>query len=449
MDGLQRELKQSMQFRLSAWLSLVILCVAVVAGAFSFFASFDEANELQDEQLTQIASLVNRQVLAAANARSSANRSETDVEARFVVQTLPQFGSAMGTTGSGAILFPADLANGLQTVAIGREEWRVFVRTIDAGPRVAVAQLTSVRDEIARDGALRTVLPFVILMPVLLLLVGDLIRQMFKPLRRLACEIDSRAEQDLQAVGDTGLPSEVRPFVVAINRLLSRVADSAALQRRFVADAAHELRSPLTALSLQAERLDAAEMSSQAKERLGALRQGLQRTRVLLSQLLTFARLQEDRKAANTRVSVRQVFRQVVEDLMPLAEHKQIDLGVVGEGDASIVADAMDLKTLVKNLVENAIRHTPRSGRVDLSLRTTSTQVILQVDDTGPGISEDERQRVFDPFYRVLGNDDEGSGLGLSIVKTIATRYRAEISLESALPDIGVGLRVTVIFPGT
>ena len=438
-----------MQFRLSAWLSLVILCMAVVAGAFSFFAAFDEANELQDEQLTQIASLVNRQVLAAANAGSSANRSETDVEARFVVQTLPQFGSAMGTTRNGAILFPADLANGLQTVAIGSEEWRVFVRTIDAGPRVAVAQLTSVRDEIARDGALRTVLPFVILMPVLLLLVGDLIRQMFKPLRRLACEIDSRAEQDLQAVGDTGLPSEVRPFVVAINRLLSRVADSAALQRRFVADAAHELRSPLTALSLQAERLDAAEMSSQAKERLGALRQGLQRTRVLLGQLLTFARLQEDRKAANTRVSVRQVFRQVVEDLMPLAEHKQIDLGVVGEGDASIVADAMDLKTLVKNLVENAIRHTPRSGRVDLSLRTTSTQVILQVDDTGPGISEDERERVFDPFYRVLGNDDEGSGLGLSIVKTIATRYRAEISLESALPDIGVGLRVTVIFPGT
>ena len=438
-----------MQFRLSAWLSLVILAMAVAAGAFSFFAAFDEANELQDEQLTRIASLVNREILPAAIARSSASHSETDVEERFVVQTLPQLGSAMGTAANGAILFPANLANGLQTVAIGSEEWLVFVRTIDAGPRVAVAQLASVRDEIARDGALRTVLPFVILMPVLLLLVGDLIRQMFKPLKRLAAQIDGRTEHDLQAVGDAGLPSEVRPFVVAINRLLSRVAESAALQRRFVADAAHELRSPLTALALQAERLDAAEMPPQAKERLGTLRQGLQRTRVLLDQLLTFARLQEDHKAVNTSVSVRQVFRRVVEDLMLLAEHKQIDLGVVGEGDASIAADVMDLTILVKNLVENAIRHTPRGGRVDLSQRTTSTQVILQIDDTGPGIPEDERQRVFDPFYRVLGNGDEGSGLGLSIVKTIAARYRAEINLESAAPDTGVGLRVTVMFPVT
>ena len=131
---------------------------------------------------------------------------------------------------------------------------------------------------------------------------------------------------------------------------------------------------------------------------------------------------------------------------MPLAEDKQIDLGLVGEGDAQIVADEMGLKTLVKNLVEDTIRHTLRGGCVDLSLRTTSTQVILQIDDTGAGIPENQRQRVFDPFNRLLSHVQERSGLGLSIVKTIATRHRAEIRLESAQPDTGIGLRVTLIF---
>lgn len=447
MDGLQGQLKQSMQFRLSAWLSLVILSIAVAAGAFSFFSAFNDANEIQDDQLRQIASLVDHQLLPVQDAKAAVAQSATDNENLFVVQTLPPVRSVVRPVANGAIAFPANLADGLQTVSIGSGQWRIFVLTRAAGPKVAVGQRTDVRDEIARDGALRTVLPFVILVPVLLLLVSDLVRRMFMPLKRLASEIDHRSEQDLRAVGDAGLPSEVRPFVVAINRLLSRVSESAALQRRFVADAAHELRSPLTALSLQAERLDAAEMSTQAKERLGTLRQGLQRTRALLDQLLTFARLQEDHKARDTAVSVQHVFRQVVEDLMPLAQHKQIDLGVVGEEDASLVADAIDLKTMVKNLVENAIRYTPRNGRVDLSLRTPAGQVVLRIDDTGPGIPEDERERVFDPFYRVLGQDEEGSGLGLSIVNAIARRLGAVVTLQHVDEKRKTGLSVAVAFP--
>ena len=219
-------------------------------------------------------------------------------------------------------------------------------------------------------------------------------------------------------------------------------------QRRFVADAAHELRSPLTALSLQAERLAVAEMSSEAKERFSILQSGLQRTRVLVDQLLTLARLQELDKENLARTSAHAVLRQVIEELMPLAQAKQIDLGVVGDLDADIAASSGDLKTLVKNLVENAIRYSPKGGRVDLSVYTTQAHVVLQVDDTGPGIPPSERDRVFDPFYRVLGNDEAGSGLGLAIVKTIALRHAAEISLgQSSMPQGIAGLRVTVKFP--
>ena len=305
------------------------------------------------------------------------------------------------------------------------------------------------RDEIARESALRTLIPFAILVPILLFLVGGVIRKMFKPLKKMASDLDQRSEQDLREIADTQLPAEIHPFVVAINRLLSRVTQSMAMQRRFVADAAHELRSPLTALSLQAERLEAADMSPQARERLASLRNGIQRTRSLLAQLLTLARVQESSHGQSEKVSVQHVFRQVLEDLMPLADAKNIDLGVVSEVDANVMAQEMDLKTLVKNLVGNAICYTPDGGQVNLSVRTSDSSVILQVDDTGPGIPEEERDRVFDPFYRVLGNEEMGSGLGLSIVQTIANRIGAEISLGYSNEQTRSGLCVRVAFTVT
>jgi two-component system OmpR family sensor kinase len=448
MDGFQRKIMQSLQFRLSAWLSLVILAIALAAGAFSFVSAFQEAIEFQDDQLRQVAALVNRHDLPMTQARARERVPGTDAESRVIVQTLAAPGAPAPAADSDVLALPASLADGMQTVTLEHATWRLFVRTLDAGSRIMVGQQTATRDEIARDSALRTLMPFVILIPVLLLLVGNLIREMFKPLKHLAAELDARTEQDLCAVSDKPLPSEIRPFVVAINRLLSRVGQSVAAQRRFVADAAHELRSPLTALSLQAERLEQADMSGEAGQRLAALRSGLQRTRLLLDQLLALARAQEPADGPPARVAVRQVLREVMEDLMPLAQAKRIDLGIVGSGDAMVAAQEVDLKTLIKNLVENAIRYTPPEGRVDLTIEVARQQVVLQIEDTGPGIAEHERARVFDPFYRILGNDAEGSGLGLSIVRTIAARIGAEVRLDSpGLEPMRGGLRVTVAFP--
>ena len=218
-------------------------------------------------------------------------------------------------------------------------------------------------------------------------------------------------------------------------------------QRRFVADAAHELRSPLTALSLQAERLADAEMSANAQERLSTLRKGIERGRTLLDQLLALARAQSSANTSNTTVSVQQVYRRVLEDLMPLAEAKGIDIGVVSDPDAHVLVSEVDLITLVKNLVDNAIRYTPTSGRVDLSFLATKEGTTLVVEDNGPGIPEAERERVFDPFYRVLGSDEIGSGLGLSIVQTISARVGAKVSFGYASDQSRSGLRVMVTFP--
>ena len=449
MDGRQEDIGQSLQARLSGWSAAVIAALALAAGVFSFGMAFQEANELQDDQLRQIAILANSRNLRFSPWDTSAIDTEIDPESRVVLQVLQPAAASppSARAGTATLALPADLPDGMQTVTVNSETWRVLVRPLDAGARIVVAQQTSVRNEIARNGALRTLLPFVVLIPILLILLSALIRQMFKPVRQLALDLDARDPQDLRALAVAQVPSEIRPFVTAINRLLARVVQSMALQRRFLADAAHELRSPLTALSLQAERLAAADLSISARQRLDALQSGLQRSRQLLDQLLALARAQDSDQAPTAAVSVRQVAYRVMEDLMPLAQAKNIDMGMVGEGDAFLLVPEIDLKTLLKNLLDNAIHYTPADGKIDLLIQSAGGKTWIQIEDTGPGIPQDERERVFDPFYRILGNDAPGSGLGLSIVQTIAQRLGAVVTLGEPKAPAKTGLRVSVAFP--
>ena len=448
MDGLKNQVKDSLQIRLSLWLSSAILSVALIAGIVTFFSAFNEAHELQDDMLRQMATLFNRHGLTVSQAGNSSTGADSDPESRVFVQVLSTTSPSNPNIGTKPTLaLPKNLHDGLQTVRVNNETYRVLVRTLGSGERFVVAQETAVRDEIARDSSLRTLMPLLILVPVLLLVVAYFIRKIFKPIAALSSEIDQRSEQELHPIAPEPFPAEIRPFVGAINRLLRRVEQSMAAQQRFVADAAHELRSPLTALSLQAERLGDAEMSANAQERLKRLRQGIERGRTLLDQMLVLARAQASKSTSNTTVSVQQVYRDVLEDLMPLAEVKGIDLGVVSDSDIQVPVNEVDLITLVKNLVDNAVRYTPSGGRVDLSVSTTKEGVTLAVEDNGPGIPETERERVFDPFYRILGSDEIGSGLGLSIVQTISARVGAKVSLGYASEQSRTGLRVMVTFP--
>jgi two-component system OmpR family sensor kinase len=445
MDGFKKRLNDSVQFKLSATLSLAILAAAILAGIFSFISAFDEAHELQDDVLLQVAQLVDRQRLTPdASSHDGARSVYRDEESRLIVQRLgDKVDPAFDVDDGGLLVLPAGLPNGLQTLTIGHETFRVLIRTTRAGERIAVAQEAGFRNGIAREGAIRTVMPLLILMPVLLLIVANLVRKLFQPIAVLSREIDRRDERELHAVEHHHLPAEVRPFVVAINRLLARVENAMASQRRFVADAAHELRSPLTALSLQAERLANTDLSGPARERLISLRQGIERSRNLLDQLLS----QSTTDLQPTAVFVGPVFRRVLEDLMPLAEDKHIDVGVDSLDGVQFWGSEFDLTALVRNLVDNAIRYTPCGGKVDLSASMSVESVELCVRDTGPGIPLAERERVFDPFYRVLGTEEVGSGLGLSIVRSIADRIRAQIDLRYSDDGTQTGLCITLRLP--
>ena len=447
MDGFKKRLSESVQLRLSVTLSLAILLVAVLASVFAFVSAFDEAHEQQDDTLRQVAMLFDRQQMTLHYPQGTRLEGD-DEESRVIVQHLSDGQHATGTTDEVLPLpFPTTLADGLATVDVAGEAFRVLVRTTAHGERIAVAQESDARDKDARESAWRSLLPFLILFPVLLLVVGDLVRKLFRPIGVLAAEIDQRAEQELHPIEEQHLPTEVRPFVVAINRLLARVAQSMDSQRRFVADAAHELRSPMTALSLQAERLAATDLSPTSRERFVPLSRGIERGRKLIDQLLSLAAAQSTSARVQTTLSVHELYRQVLEDLLPLAERKQIDIGVESPEDVQVVFNAMDLLTLVKNLVDNAIRYTPPGGRIDLSVEKLPDAVLLQVKDTGPGIAAQEHMRVFDPFYRSLGSDEAGSGLGLSIVKAIADRTGARVALSFSDAVQQRGLCVSVWLP--
>lgn len=430
MAGFKERIKSSIQLRLSVVLCSAIFIVALASGAFTFLSALDEAHELQDSTLTQITQVLKKTTPALAGSSYISPAIAGDDDANVIVE----FIGGKTTLPSARFQLAPPLTEGFQTVTSGQNDYRVLVTALSPDLHVAVGQKTSARDEVAFDSAVRTLMPFLILLLVLLLIVSDLVRKVFQPVSRLANEVYRRDEQDLTPLTYADIPNEVRPFVTGINRLLGKVEGAMETQRRFVADAAHELRSPLTALSLQAERLSHSTMSAEAQERLGTLRLGINRAKNLLEQLLSLARAQQlvSSQIALSHVSVQSVFRQVIEGLWPLAAEKNIDLGVADTQDATLHTDEVALSTVVKNLVENAVRYTPSGGRVDLRLSTESGRVIIDVEDNGPGIAQEKCDRVFDAFYRIEGSGQEGSGLGLSIVKSTILRLGGEVSLHPA-----------------
>lgn len=430
MAGFQKRVKNSLKLQLSVALSVAILFTAVISCGLTFYFALDEAHELQDGTLTQIASVIHY----TPDLQTPVQRLDGDNDSRVVVEFISANGSALQTGGLTFQLVPP-VREGFQDINSGGDPYRVLVHRLSPTQLVAIGQQLDVRNEISFESALRTLIPLSLLLLILLLVATDLIRKAFRPVSRLADEVHQRDGRDLTPFTDANIPDEIRPFVSGINKLLHKVDDAMQTQKRFIADAAHELRTPLTALSLQAERLSASEMSPEAQSRLNSLQQGLIRTKNLLDQLLLLAREQQNTGQENNQpLQIPQLFREVIESLHPLALEKNIDIGVLETASASqlVITDKHALTIIVKNLVENAIRYIPEHGKIDLSVTITQGEAIITIEDNGPGISAEESTRVFDAFYRPEGMTQPGSGLGLSIVKACITRLGGKVTLAPA-----------------
>ena len=411
-------LKQSLQVRISIALILMFLPLSIIAGAFSYYQTYHEAEELQDDLLRQTAAYINPK---------TTDYTQIGSENHILIQTFGQ---------EDTVPLSNTLGEGFHTIKGGvdddDDEYRAYVRQTPQG-KIAVLQETEYRDDLAATAAYQSVLPLLIALPLMILLTVWITYRAMRPVKTLSASLGQRRSDDLSPLDGEGVPSEIQGFVTAINQLLQRTGENIRRQQRFIADAAHELRSPLTALSLQAERLTKLPQSDEAREQTGLILQSIQRNRHLLEQLLTHARAQGSETQRNlTDISLQAQFRRVLQELMPLALDKQQDIGVAVENDLRIRADDTEIYTLIKTFTDNAIRYTPAGGRIDIGFSETPTTLAIWVEDDGPGIPAAERSRVTDAFYRILGTEQQGTGLGLSIADAIAKRYGGKLILTDS-----------------
>lgn len=429
----------SLRHRLFVWLSISIVVMGAATTAASFALSYDDANELQDTQLEQLASALATQPHVAPPAHFRPRDGE-DAETHFVVKVLgaPVIESSPDID----VELPMSLRDGLQSLIASDVHWRVMVARDAAGQRFAVAQRQTVRDEVARDNAVLALVPMLVLVPLLLLIVHLLLCQGFAPLVALSKEVDEVDGSRLTALDPARIPLEALPLVHALNRLLARLGLVLEQQRRMVADAAHELRTPVSATRVQADNLAHADLTPEARSRLNALQTGLHRISELIEQLLRLARVQGAASLVDQPLSLTTIVRTAVEETLPLAEARRVDLGCLRLDDAEVRGDSSHAYALVRNAVDNAVRYTVSGGAVDVSVEVRDGQVVLTVEDTGPGIAPSQRERVFEPFFRILGSQQSGSGLGLAIVRSAAHALGGTVEL-SGRHDGRSGLRFT------
>ncbi len=432
---------RSIRRRLLFWLLSGLALAVVAAGARIYTQTLDEANELFDYHLKQMAaSLPNDSFGPLPPSRPGGPESEQGL----VIQIWDRNGLQLYFSRPASKL-PQRAELGFSTVETPDGKWRVY-SALEQNNVVQVAQPMSTRENLAAGMALRALLPLLLLLPALGLLIWLTVGRGLRPLDQMAAALGRRTPDSLDALPQGGVPVEVRPLVHALNELLARLARALESQKAFVADAAHELRTPLTAVDLQIQLAERAATDEERRAAFAQLRQGQSRAARVVQQLLTLARHEPGvAPLAHAAVDLAQLARLGVSEQTPFAVAKNIDLGISHAEKVDIVGDFEALRVMLGNLIDNALRYTPPGGTVDVAVRVDRGTPVLEVSDTGPGIPEEERQRVFDRFYRGTGSRTSGSGLGLAIVKNIADRHHAGILLENREP--GPGLRVRVSFP--
>jgi two-component system OmpR family sensor kinase len=417
-------------------LGAAMLLAGLVAALASFVLAYSEAKELQDDTLRQIATLG-----AGAKVNStSLNTRHQPINDKSMSDPESLISVVHPSADPRPVWLASNLQPGFHTVNAGVDRLRVFVLDSNVGDRTVVAQPTEVRDEIAINSALRTLIPLLLLLPILAWLVVSIVRRELAPITQLSTSLDQQSADRLKPIFDNGLPNEITPFVDGINRLLERVNHLMGQQRRFIADAAHELRSPLTALSIQAQNVRQAKSLPDVRERVISLQAGIERARQLTEQLLTLARTQAG-TSGEIVVNVSMIARELIAEYLPLAESKRIDLGLDEVAPLSASTSPEVLRLILKNALENALNYTPAGGKVTVRLHVESDDMVIQVVDNGPGIPSSEREHVFDAFYRLPATAGSGSGLGLTIARESANRLGGNLCLHEG--DEGHGLIFT------
>ena len=436
----------SIRRTLLLWLLIGLLAIGVLVSGATYVAARREAGDLLDLQLKQLAYSTRIDDLIRGRQPDFAARAlpPSGGITELVTQIWDRNGVLVYWSEPGMGL-PIPETEGYSTVHHEGRDWRVYTM-VQGTHALQVAQAQDQRDAIATQTAIRTLVPFVAFLPLFALLIWVGVGRGLAPLRTMSEAVSKRRPDAMAPLNERDLPEELKPLAHSLNELLARLDAALGAQRRFTADAAHELRTPLAALKLQ---LDMARRAVDADRRESAyadLDAGVRRASHLVDQLLTLARIEPESLASRTvDCDLTELAKEAIVARHALAADKGVDLGLARSAPAHVRGDPASLAILMSNLIGNALRYTPHGGRVDVAVDASDTEAIFSVADTGPGIPAQDRERVFDRFYRGDAVPESGSGLGLSIVKRIADAHHGAIGLDEGAG--GTGLVVTIRFP--
>jgi two-component system OmpR family sensor kinase len=404
-------------------MTLLLTLVGTSAALIAYRLADNQASEFLDNELQQIAMSAGEGSLKHLTPAPTGK----DLDDKFAVTIWDSTGRIIRQTIPG-VRFPRQSPEGFVDLSTAGLRWRVY--TANNGERtVQVAQLDTEREELARNTAIGVGAPILIVIPLSWLVVGWAMSRMLGRLDALADELAKRSAAADEAISLDEIPTEVVPLVIGMNNLIARLRAAFAQQKQFLSDAAHELRTPLAAIQIQADGLASGTPDTDG-ERGAAITEGIRRASSLVNQLLRLARLDEaPPRQSGEIVELAPLLLECVEDYFHIAARKGVDIGLIERQPAVCRGSAAELRVLLENLIDNAVRYTPPGGTVDVSLLRKSEGAVIEITDSGIGIPPGAEKRIFDRFYRAAPADIEGTGLGLAIARRIAERNSVSIAI--------------------
>jgi two-component system OmpR family sensor kinase len=431
----------SIRNRLLLWLLSALLILTCLITAVTYVVERISLRQHENERLKQIAldipSNLKKADLRQINVKLYHGRDDFelqiwDSDAALIYQSHADFA------------LPRFSTPGFSVQKWRGERWKLYIRTT-ATNTIQVAQSLDARAHLVNEHAVRAIIPPLLVIPLFALFIPLCLNRGLQSLAHFSKELEARSPRALGPLTVRDQPSEIAPLKQALDTLLRRLSHASDMQRTFIADASHELRTPLATLQIQTQLVEQALGTGQEHSALADLKAGIKRTGHLVEQLLMASRLESNGGLDSYEaLSLDQLAREVTIELLPFANSKRIDLGLERMAAAAIVGCEYQIRLLIRNLIDNAIRYTPSPGRVDVEIVRNAEQIHLMIEDSGRGISVDDRDRVFDRFYRCLGHELPGSGLGLALVKQVAEQHDAAISMT--VGERLTGLKVTVSF---
>lgn len=435
----------SLRLKLLFWITLVLCFGTVVLATLIYKISEEELNDMLDESMQQVAYVVagQQEMLEDHEQNPYFEQHELGEDGDFLVQVWSEKGELLYTTHKDLDI-PLIDDTGFGYTEYDQEKWRYYVKKTKKR-KIQILGTIEERDEDVEEIVWTFLYPVLTQLPFVLILAYFALGRGLKPLRSISETIGLKDSSNLSPIGMERVPKEIRSVVDSLNQLLQRLDEALKVQRQFTADAAHELRTPLAAIQIHIDNLERSENEAERKESLDKLRESVKRSTHMVQNLLTLARQQpEASEMLFQKVDLNHLLKTVADEYLLFAEEKNISLTVLAEEQPAFVeGDEHSLGILIENLLQNAILYTQDGGRVEAGLVKDGHTLILSVCDNGLGIAEEDRTRIFDRFYRVLGTKTTGSGLGLSIVKAIADKHNAHISVTGNNGDKGTRFSVS------